>query len=123
MLWAAPQDGLDGSFPSLAPPLCCTEDGMTHPPTAGGSALIETVTVTAYRLSDWFCTDKSPAGSAASPRDTHQQVVPCRSAMLVCTISLQQESQHTNPEFAAWQQLLPLDISILLGAAEVMGMN
>lgn len=43
--------------------------------------------------------------------------------MLVCTISLQQESQHTNPEFAAWQQLLPLDISILLGAAKLMGVN
>lgn len=33
VLWAAPQDGLEGSFPSLAPPLCCTEVGTKHPPT------------------------------------------------------------------------------------------
>lgn len=124
VLWAALQDGLDGSFPSLAR-LCCTEESTSHPPRSGGSNFISTVThhLPAYWLSDWFCTENSPAGFAASPRDAHQQV----GVLQVSHAGLHHlppaGSQHTNPEFAVQQQLLSLDISILLGAVKLMGMN
>lgn len=126
VLWAAPQDGLDGSSPSLAPQ-CCTGEGTSHPPIAGRSTFIQTGTVTnhlpAYRLSDWFCTGNSRAGSTASPRHSSAAQALAGESLLVCTISFQQESQHTNPAFAVRQWLLPLDISILLAVAKLMGMN